>query len=143
MSFFAFGNVIRTQYLLPNEFDAVYVKSAFWGAIVNIVINLLFIPKLGTIGAAVGTLIAEMVVCIYQASKIRRNIDIKKYVIRSLPFVISVVAMFFVVYNLNLPIDSNILKLLIEIVCGALVYFLCIFIQLGVTYKFFGINWIQ
>lgn len=141
--FFAFGNVIRTQYLLPNEFDSIYVKSAFLGAGVNIIINILLIPNLGAVGAAIGTLVAEMTVCTYQALKIRKNIDIKKYVLRSIPFVISGTVMFSVIYNLNLPIGSNIIKLFAEIACGVLVYFFCILIQLGVAYKFFKINWLK
>lgn len=141
--FFAFGNVIRTQYLLPNEFDAIYVKSAFLGAGVNIIINLLLIPNLGALGAAIGTLVAEATVCIYQALKISRNIDIKKYALRSTPFIISGIVMFIVIYNLNLPIDNNIIKLLTEIVCGAILYLLCILIQLGITYRVLKINWLK
>lgn len=141
--FFAFGNVIRTQYLLPNEYDSIYVKSAFLGAGVNIVINLILIPRLGAVGAAIGTLVAEMVVCSYQALKIRSKINIKKYVFRSIPFVISGIIMFLVIYNLELPIYSSVLKLFAEIVCGAVAYFVCISIQLGVAYKGFKINWMK
>lgn len=48
--FKAWANVIRTQYLLPNEKDKDFIMSLFAGAIVNLIINSLLIPKLGAWG---------------------------------------------------------------------------------------------
>lgn len=69
--FLAFANVIRTQYLLPHQMDIPYVISAFLGAFVNIILNFCLIPQYGALGAAVGTLIAEMVVCLYQSRQVK------------------------------------------------------------------------
>lgn len=78
--FLAFANVIRTQYLLPHGMDKTYVISAFLGVGVNIIINILLIPKYGAIGAAIGTFFAEMVVCIYQVYKVSPFLNIRKYI---------------------------------------------------------------
>lgn len=135
--FFAFGNVLRTQYLLPNEFDSIYVKSAFIGAVINIVINLCLIPYFGAIGAAIGTLIAEMSVCIYQVYKIRKNIAVNRYIISSVPFVLSGVVMFLLLFNIDLSVKSEILKLCIKIIIGILVYSTSLFLQLDIYRKLF------
>lgn len=141
--FFAFGNVIRTQYLLPHKLDKIYVISAFLGAFVNIIINLVLIPKLEAIGAAIGTLFAEMIVCIYQAFMIRKYIHIRKFVKHSVPFLLSGIWMFFIVYNLNFNIKNNILRLLLEIFIGMLVYSIALFLQYIVINKILHCQWLK
>lgn len=141
--FFAFGNVIRTQYLLPNEYDIVYVKSAFLGAGINLVINLFLIPDFGAAGAAVGTLFAEAFVCLYQSFKVRKQIKIKKYILRSIPCVFSGAIMFMVVFNLNIAISNGFIKLLAEIFIGAIIYAASLIFQIGLILKIFRIDWRQ
>jgi O-antigen/teichoic acid export membrane protein len=55
---FVFLGAANSQYLIAEG----YVKLTFWrtgfGAIVNIVLNLILIPKMGMMGAAIATLIA-------------------------------------------------------------------------------------
>ncbi|EOS7703702.1 polysaccharide biosynthesis C-terminal domain-containing protein, partial [Enterococcus hirae] len=69
--FLAFANVVRTQYVIPNKLDQIYVKSVFIGAIVNFLSNSLLIKNYYSIGAAIGTLLAEIAVCVYISYKIR------------------------------------------------------------------------
>lgn len=68
-------NITRNNYLIPKSKDNIYVKSTICGAIVNFIFNLLFIPKYGAYGACFGTILAELVVMIYQI--ICTRIDIK------------------------------------------------------------------
>lgn len=124
--FYAFANVIRTQYLLPNEMDRPYIISAFLGAGVNIAINAILIPILGAIGAAVGTLFAEMVVCIYQCISASRGVKITDYLKDSLIFIISGTVMFFVIYCIDFPF-SPFQSLFIKIIIGVATYILCAF----------------
>ena len=128
--FLAFGNVIRTQYLLPNKLDNVYVISAFLGAATNLIINFALIPNYGAVGAAVGTFFAEAVVCIYQAYKVRKYIEIKKYVIDSIPFILSGLIMFLVLFNLNIAVKNQFSLLLLEIVIGVVLFFTVLSLQL-------------
>lgn len=77
--FLGCGNVIRTQFLIPNKKDIIYIYSAIIGALVNLVVNLCLIPQFASIGAAIGTICAEFAVCAYQLFMVRRDLDIKKY----------------------------------------------------------------
>ena len=70
--FLAFANVLRTQYLIPKEMDKVYIKSVSLGAIVNLVFNFIFIPELSSIGATIGTILAEISVMVYQTVAVRK-----------------------------------------------------------------------
>src|SRR5471030_1028987 len=55
---FVFLGVASSQQLITENFNKLtFIRTGF-GAIVNIVLNLLLIPKMGMMGAAIATLIA-------------------------------------------------------------------------------------
>ena len=85
--FMSCANVVRTQYLIPQKMDGIFIKSSFCGAIVNCVVNLLLIPKCQAVGAAIGTLLAEAVVCIYQVISIKEESKVIQYIKRAFPIV--------------------------------------------------------
>lgn len=128
--FMAFANVIRTQYLLPHQMDTAYVISAILGAIVNLTINTLLIPVYGAVGAALGTLVAEAIVCFYQVYQVRKVQPILLYVSKSIPFILSGLIMFVILFNVSIPIESNIIQLVAKIVIGVAIYFIALFIQM-------------
>ena len=134
--FMAFANVIRTQYLLPHQMDTAYVISAILGAIVNLTINTLLIPVYGAVGAALGTLAAEAIVCFYQVYQVRKVQPILLYVSKSIPFILSGLIMFVILFNVSIPIESNIIQLVAKIVIGVAIYFIALFIQM-ILFRFF------
>ncbi len=127
--FIAFANVIRTQYLLPNGDDKTYVISAIIGAVINLTVNYIMIPFLASIGAAIGTLISEAVVCIYQSSKAKKALPINQYIKNSLPFLISGIVMFISLYNFNMHI-ADIYLMFIKIILGVVIYIVLLITQL-------------
>ncbi|SEK73269.1 Membrane protein involved in the export of O-antigen and teichoic acid [Streptococcus equinus] len=131
--FLAFANVIRTQYLLPHQMDKVYVISAFLGAIFNMVVNLILIPRIASLGAATATLGSELVVCIYQCSKVRGKVPILKFVKSSIPFVVSGVVMYIFLFNLSLS-SSLFLTLIFKIIIGVVLYFTVLYLLLRMFY---------
>lgn len=124
--FLAFANVIRTQYLIPCKKDKIYIESVISGAVINLIINSLLIPKLASTGAAIGTLCAEVIVCIWQASMIRKEVDVKCLIKKSIPFVLAGNIMYIVL----LLCPDNRLKAItgigVKTVFGAFVYLLII-----------------
>lgn len=64
--FIGIGSITAWQMLIPLCMEKVTVIGAVVGAIIDLIINFLLIPRFGASGAAVGTLIAEMgVVCVH------------------------------------------------------------------------------
>ena len=55
--FIAWANVVRTQYLIPNRYDNIYVISTIVGAVLNFLINYMLIPHYQSNGAAIGTVV--------------------------------------------------------------------------------------
>ena len=128
--FLAFANVIRTQFLLPHQMDKTYVVSTFLGAGINVFANLLFIPKCGAIGAGIGTLLAEMTVCLYQSIAVARNIPILGYVKETIPFIIAGIGMFLILYPLNMS-SSLFWEIVYKVVLGICLYF--VFLTIGLA----------
>lgn len=119
--FLSIANVIRTQYLIPHSKDKEFTISLVIGAMANLLINALLIPHLQSIGAAVGTLIAEALVCFVQAFYIRKNLDLYKILKEIIPIIISGLVMSVVVYLIPF-IENYVLTLLIKIFVGCIVF---------------------
>lgn len=119
--FISFANVIRTQYLIPYKKDNIYIVSFFLGAFVNMGINLLLIPNIQSVGAAIGTLCAEMTVCIYQVYMVKNEIRVLHYLKQGIPLMISGVLMYVIV--INIPFITNyIVTIIIKVVVGTIIY---------------------
>lgn len=67
------SNVLGIQILLPLGKEHLVFVSEVSGAIVDLIINTMLIPKWGAAGAAFGTLVAELVVLIVQAWTLRKS----------------------------------------------------------------------
>lgn len=133
--FVSWANVIRTQYLIPKEKDKIYIISVILGAIVNFVINMILIPRLQTIGASIGTIFAEFTVMFVQTIAVRKELEIKKYVIYVAKFLVSAIIMTIIIIGIKYIVDNKYLVVIMQIIVGAMIYFL-------LNYKFI-INNIQ
>lgn len=137
--FLAFANVIRTQYLLPRKKDRLFVISLFAGAFANVCLNIILIPRYESIGAAIGTLVAEIVVCVFQAICVYKEANIARSVLDSIPFLLSGLVMVIVLWNYTPRITNSILVLIVKIMIGCVCYFGCLVIFTGVQ-KFINAN---
>lgn len=101
-----FGNVIRTQYLIPNKRDSVFLVSALCGAIVNLATNFALIPLLGAVGAAIASLLAEIAVLLYQLVRIRKEIPLTRYTSYALLFIAAGMSTAFVSFLIGFTNDN-------------------------------------
>lgn len=67
------SNVLGIQILLPLGKEHLVFISEVAGALIDLVINAMLIPKWGAAGAAFGTLVAELVVLMVQAWTLRNS----------------------------------------------------------------------
>lgn len=120
--FLSWGNVIRTQYLIPKEKDKEYIVSAFLGAIINLIMNIIFIPKLQSVGACIGTITAEFMVMFYQTYAVRKELPIKNYIKGIIPFFIKAIIMLICIYPFNYIEMNSFLRIIIQVIIGGSVY---------------------
>ena len=76
-------NVLGIQILIPLGRERVVLKSEIFGAIADLILNMIFIPFMGAAGAALGTLIAEIVVMIVQLMALKQDVS---YAFRSIQY---------------------------------------------------------
>ena len=60
------SNLLGIQVLTPLNKEKQLVYSVVAGAVADLILNIIFIPKMGAAGASLGTLVAEFVVLIVQ-----------------------------------------------------------------------------
>lgn len=120
--FLAVANVIRMQYLIPNKEDKIYIISVILGGIVNLTINMLLIPSMQSVGAAIGTLCAEATVCLIQYIYISKRISLSTYILKTVPFFIFGLLMYLFLYNIDIYVQSLLFTLLLKIMLGIIVY---------------------
>lgn len=71
--FIGLTNILGIQILVPMGKETVVLFSVIAGAIVDIIINLILIPDLASAGAAIGTLVAEIIVFIIQFYSLKKE----------------------------------------------------------------------
>ena len=120
--FISWANVIRTQYLIPKERDKEYINSVIMGAIVNLISNLLLIPKFNSIGASIGTVLAEFTVMFIQTISIKKYLPIQEYVKNNYKFLVKAIIMFCVLYHLNFVNMNKIINMILQIGVGIIIY---------------------
>ena len=126
--FMAFANVIRTQYLIPYKEDKIFVVSLFLGAVVNLIMNIILIPYMAARGAVIGTIFAEIIVCIYQSYFVRKKIFIKKYLLNTIPPILIGIVMFVFVFQIGNVMNINIITLILQLVVGMFIYAVGVFL---------------
>lgn len=131
--FTAWANVIRTQYLIPYHYDKVYLSSTIIGAILNLIINAILIPKYQANGAAIGTIVAEFSVMFLQMISIRKKIAIDKYIFKYIPVLVIGAMMAIIVKLLGDFMQTNALTLCIQVLVGGIFYCLMVIIYLIVS----------
>ncbi len=66
------SNITGIQIFIPMGYEKMVLYSEITGAVTDVVINLMLIPKYGAAGAAAGTLAAEAVVLLFQLIVLRK-----------------------------------------------------------------------
>lgn len=72
--FIGITNILGIQMLVPMGKEKVVLYSEIAGAIVDVIINALLIPRFASTGAAIGTLVAEFVVLIVQYRALKDDV---------------------------------------------------------------------
>ena len=119
----SWANVIRTQYLIPGKMDNVYVQSTWLGAGVNLVMNALLIPHFQALGAALGTLCAELAVAAYQSVRVRKQLPVGRYLKYCVFYSVPAAAMVAVIQLISRYAGlSGIVLIVVEVAAGGAVY---------------------
>ncbi len=124
--------IINYHLLITNHLEKYSLKILGISALINILLNFIFIPWLGIIGAAITSIISEIVIFMASYIKIKNNIikidyfsPIFKPLIASLIMLLSLILF---THTFPSGILHNNFDVLIQIVIGGSIYILILFI---------------
>ena len=117
--FIGMSNILGIQMLVPMGKEKVVLHSTIAGAVVDLIINIALIPILGATGAALGTVIAELVVWIYQGIYMRKEVITAYKEIRYLPLLIGML----LGSMASLWVKTLELPVFLTLVCSAILFF--------------------
>lgn len=126
--FIGISNVLGTQYLLPTKKQKSFTISVTAGAIINFILNLFFIQRFGAVGASIATVIAEATVAVIQIISIRKDFEIRDFIVLAKNNLLAAIVMIIPTLILGHIIKSPIISVIIQIGVGALTYVGCLFI---------------
>ena len=108
--------------LTPNRLERYTFYSEIIGCILNIILNIIFIPLWGVFGAAFATLLVETTVTVYRlifCIPFIKNCHIAKTFMQSL---LSSGVMFASLFFMNRFIESFLLQIFFSVIIGAVIY---------------------
>lgn len=122
------SNVFGLQYLVPSKHDIQFTIALCIGAISNLILNVIFIPLWWSLGAAIGTIIAELIVTSVMAIMVRKEVNIIKVIISSWKVLIASGIMFISCFYFSKLFTPSIINTIIIVSFGVLIYFLILLI---------------
>ena len=117
------SNVIGVQYLLPTNRQNDYTKSVVIGTGVNFICNMLLIPGFLSVGAAVGSVIAEFSVTLVQLFIVRKEFSLKSMLRDVYKYFFGAMLMLLCIVLYSYYVASpRLIHTMIEIMIGVLIY---------------------
>lgn len=117
------SNCLGGQCLTPCGKRAKSAVALWIGAAVNLVANLILIPHLASVGAAIGTIIAESIITLLYINFSRKYLDFRAIIKGIKNYIIAGIVMFIVLLvTLHFMPEQTIVNTLIQMAIGAIVY---------------------
>lgn len=120
--FICLTSVMGIQILYPMDKVNLVILSVSGGAVVNLAINILLIPRYAATGAAVGATLAELTVLILQMIYGRRHFPFRLSELFNRNYAAATAIMGVAVYLSTMAISSDIARLVIGVSTGVIIY---------------------
>lgn len=122
----SWSNVLGIQLLVPLNRTKEFTISVTTGAVINLLLNLILIKKLGAIGACISTIIAEFSVTIVQCYFVKDLINPSKLLKKISVFILPSFIMYVIVRIIGKNMGQGIFTNIIQVGSGVLVYFISV-----------------
>lgn len=120
-----------SQYYIPTGQQKTYTYSVIIGGAVNIVLNLMLIPRLFSIGAAISSVVGEIAIMIIELMYIQKSkqFEVKKIFLLSIEYMMSGLMMFIYIFIMRNLLPCSAMSLAFLIISAAIMYFAVLAIQ--------------
>lgn len=116
-------------YLVATKQSKIYTKSVFLGTGINIILNFILIKLYASIGAAIASVLSEIVVLIFQTIVVRKQIDLKEIFKGKIIYIIDGFIMWLIVSYLSRILSSKFINSILIAMIGALIYLVILVIN--------------
>lgn len=118
------SNVTGMQYLVPVGKQNVMTLTVAIGAVVNLVLNLILIPRFYSVGASIASVIAETSVAVVGLIYLKKKemIKLRPIFIESIKYWISGAVMTGLLFLIKSFLPIAIWSLIVLVICGVLIY---------------------
>ena len=122
------NNAVGKQVLMPTGRQSKYNKAVIIGAFTNFALNLLLIPRLYSVGAAIASVAAETVILILFTLDSRDFVTGRWMLRSSLKYIVSGIVMFVLIRCSYRFLEVSWMHLIVQIIIGIIAYFAVVFI---------------
>lgn len=131
--------VAGISYLIPTKQQNVYTAAVTIAAVVNFIMNLFLIPRIGAFGAAIASVVAETVGTTIQIMYcvLKKQLKANKIFVPCWKYLISGIIMLLIVQMLKIKFSAGIVSLCVLVCAGGISY---VIILLILKDKFFVDN---
>lgn len=140
MFFNTVANTIRVLYLIPLNRDKEYIISSAFGAVSNVLLDILLIPRFMAEGAWMATLLSAALVCLYQLWVVRKELPMLSFCLEAKYYFILGAGMMLICKALGFFTGSGILGLMVQMIAGGVIYTLGCYIYWKRNGKNFYLN---
>lgn len=128
--FISLNSVLGVQLLVALGEEKKYTIATTMGALVNIILNIIFIPKQGVVGACFASVCAEVSVFLLEIYFTKKYVYIKNIIMDNLVTALGGVLMLIIVSSIGTAVSNmqDIFVVLIQVLMGASVYFVLMII---------------
>lgn len=123
------SNVTGIQYLIPTKRQNIFTKTVIIGAVINLILNLILIPKFAAIGATIASITAEFSIAFIQFYYVRKEISVSQIFKNSIKYFIAGGIMLATLMYLNTILVSSIINTFVLVFIGAIIYFVALLIM--------------
>lgn len=123
------SNVIGVQYLLPTGKQNAYFISVFSGALVNVILNIVLIPRFFSLGAAMASIIAELSVLVVQIHMTRNEFEFRSIFKDSVRCFIAGLVMAGCIFFETRFLVPSIKSSIVQIITGVVVYLIMLLVM--------------
>ena len=122
------NNVTGIEYLVPTKREHLYTRTVLFGVVINFCLNLILIPHYFSYGAAIASVVAEIVIALSQLICIRKELDLSIVFKSSGKYLISGICMLILLLIECSFLPANIASTFFMVVSGAAVYFIMLLV---------------
>lgn len=139
----SWSNVIGMQLLIPLNRVKEFTISVTTGAVINLVLNLILLKRLGAYGACISTIVAESLVTVLQLFFVRKFINLKEFIFPIFIFVPPAIIMYLIVSTIGMKMNPTIVTNIVQGLVGVMTYGVLLEVMYRWLYKRGFISYIK